>query len=253
MKFVSKIQINKSIDINADVGEGLNNEAQLMPLLSSCNISCGGHAGDETTMTSVVNLAKQHNVKIGAHPSFPDKANFGRLQMALPLEDLLESLRSQVNALLKILNIEKESLHHIKPHGALYNLANTDKAYAEVVIMLMKYFDESVKLYAPYESVVAKMAEREGVAVVFEAFADRTYNDDLTLVSRTQPYALIEDDIQMSEHVLNMVLNKHVKTVNGIEKYIKADTICIHGDHPQAAHHLKVLTEQLTQKGIQIL
>lgn len=248
-----KLQTKGSIDINADVGEGSNNEVQLMPFLSSCNIACGGHAGDEKTMLSVVNLAKQHQVKIGAHPSFPDKENFGRLQMDIPLEDLLASLKSQVNGLLKILNAENESLHHIKPHGALYNLANTDKAYAEVVISLMKYYGKSIKLYAPYGSLVAKMAEQEAVAVVFEAFADRNYNDDWTLVPRTQPNALIEDDIAMSNHVFNMVLNDRVKTVGGIEKHIKAETICIHGDHPQAAHHLKVLTEQLTQKGIQII
>lgn len=244
---------HKTIDINADVGEGLNNEAQLMPFLSSCNIACGGHAGDESTMTSVVKLAEQHQVKIGAHPSFPDKANFGRLQMDISIVDLLESLKNQVDALLKILNTENVSLHHIKPHGALYNLANTDKGYAELVISLMKHYDKSIKLYAPYESVVAKMAESEGVDVVFEAFADRNYNEDLTLVSRTQPNALIEDERQMGDHVLNMVLNDQVKTVNGIEKHILAATICFHGDHPHAAHHLQVLTKQLTKKNIQIL
>lgn len=250
---MSKKQIKKSIDINADVGEGLDNEVQLIPFLSSCNIACGGHAGNETSMTSVVKLAKQHQVKVGAHPSFPDKENFGRLQIDISLEDLLESLKIQVNALLKILNTEKESLHHIKPHGALYNLANTDKGYAEVVISLMKHYDNSIKLYAPYESVVAKLAEIEGVKIVFEAFADRNYNEDLTLVSRTKPQALIEDAVQMNAHVINMVLNDRVKTVNGVEKDIKAETICIHGDHPQAEYHLLSLTEHLTQKGIQIL
>lgn len=253
MKLVSEIINKKSIDINADVGEGLNNEAQLMPFLSSCNIACGGHAGNGITMASVVYLAIQHHVKIGAHPSFPDKKNFGRLPMDMSLVDLFESLKSQVDALIKVLNLENETLHHIKPHGALYNLANTEKAYAEVVISLMKYYDNAIKLYAPFNSVVAKMAEKEGVAIAFEVFADRNYNDDLTLVSRKQPQALIEDELQMTNHVLNMIINNRVKTVNGIEKQIKAATMCIHGDHPQAAHYLKVLTEQLTQKGIQIL
>lgn len=250
---MSNKQNIKSIDINADVGEGFYKEAQLMPFLSSCNIACGGHAGDETTMTSVVKLAKQHHVRIGAHPSFPDKEKFGRLEMDISIDDLLKSLKTQVNGLLKILKAENETLHHIKPHGALYNLANSNKAYAAVVISLMKYYDNKIKLYAPYQSVVSKMAETEGITVVFEAFADRNYNDDLTLVSRTHPNALIEDPGQLCHHVLNMILNNRVMTINGIEKSIKADTLCIHGDQPQAVRHLQVLTEQLSNKGIQIL
>ncbi|MBO3098213.1 5-oxoprolinase subunit PxpA [Gelidibacter pelagius] len=241
-----------SIDFNADVGEGLNNEGQLMPYLSSCNIACGGHAGNEMTMTSVVKLAKQHEVKIGAHPSFPDKANFGRLPMDISPEELLASLKSQVNDLVKILKTKNEPLHHIKPHGALYNLANTEKIYAEVVISLMKHYDKSVKLYAPFGSMVSKMAEKNGITVVYEVFADRNYNEDLTLVSRSHPNALIEDAAELSAHVLFMLQHHKVKTINSAEKYIKADTICIHGDHPQAEHHLQVLTEKLNRKGIQI-
>lgn len=242
----------KTIDLNADVGEGVNNETQLMPFLSSCNIACGGHAGDEFTMTSVVQLAKKHQVKIGAHPAFPDKENFGRLQVDISSDDLLVSLKTQVNSLLKVLETENCSLHHIKPHGALYNLANTDQAYAEIIIDLMKHF-EGRKLYAPYGSLIAKMAEEANIAVVFEAFADRNYNDDLTLVSRSKSHALIEDAEQMSAHVINMILHHHVTTISGTEKHIEADTICIHGDHPQAEHYLQILTEQLIKKGIQIL
>ncbi|MBA6152469.1 5-oxoprolinase subunit PxpA [Gelidibacter maritimus] len=241
-----------SVDINADVGEGLDNEAQLMPFLSSCNIACGGHAGNEMTMASVVKLAKRHQVKIGAHPSFPDKANFGRLAMDISSEKLLGSLKSQVNNLIKILKAENELLHHIKPHGALYNLANTEKTYAEVVISLMKHYDKSVKLYAPYGSIVSKMAEKNGITVIYEVFADRNYNDDLTLVSRSHPNALIEDAAELSDHVLFMLQHHKVKTISGTEKEIKVDTICIHGDHPQAEQHLQILTAELNKKGIQI-
>lgn len=241
-----------TIDLNADVGEGVNNEAQLMPFLSSCNIACGGHAGDLTTMTTVVQLAKKHQVKIGAHPSFPDKENFGRLQMDISSADLMVSLKTQVDSLLKVVDTQNCSLHHIKPHGALYNLANTDKAYAEVIIDLMNHY-KSRKLYAPYGSLVAKMAQEANITVVYEAFADRNYNDDLTLVSRSKPNALIEDTGQMSAHVINMILHQYVTTVNGTKKHIKGDTICMHGDHPQAQNQLQFLTEQLTKKGIQIL
>lgn len=249
---MSKENLISSIDLNADVGEGLDNEAQLMPYLSSCNIACGGHAGNEITMASVVKLAKQHQVKIGAHPSFPDKVNFGRLPMDISPEKLLASLKAQVNDLVTILKAENEPLHHIKPHGALYNLANTENTYAEVVISLMKHYDKSVKLYAPFGSMVSKMAEKNGITVVYEVFADRNYNDDLTLVSRSHPNALIEDAAELSSHVLFMLQHHKVKTINGADKDIKADTICIHGDHSKAEQHLQILTAELNRKGIQI-
>lgn len=243
----------KSIDINADVGEGFNNERQLMPFLSSCNIACGGHAGDEPTMQSVINLAKQYKVKIGAHPSFPDKENFGRKTMDLDDSTLLTSLKHQVKELLKRLEAEKEILHHIKPHGALYNLANTDDRYAKVVVALMKQFDTNIKLYAPYQSRVAEIASQDGITVVYEAFADRAYNEDLTLVPRPGNGALITDSNQVCDHVLNMVRHDQVKTITGKTVSIKAETVCIHGDHPKAEVHLKKLTQCLTRNHITIL
>ena len=128
------------VDINADVGEGLSNESELMPLISSCNIACGGHAGDDETMKSVIELAKTHGVKIGAHPSFPDKDNFGRAPMKISYTALFKSLEEQVCQLIKHLDDAHESLHHIKPHGALYNLATKDKNVATVIIELLKSF-----------------------------------------------------------------------------------------------------------------
>lgn len=241
-----------AIDINADVGEGFDNEAQLMPFLSSCNIACGGHAGDELTMQSVVKLAQQHQVKIGAHPSFPDRENFGRHAMAISPENLLSSLISQVNGFVEVLKAESQVLHHIKPHGALYNFANTDTAYAEVVVLLMKHFGSSVKLYAPYGSLMAEMALQNGIEVAYEVFADRNYNDDLTLVQRTHPNALIEDGDELVAHVLCMLEHQKVRTINNTEKPIKADTICIHGDHPQALRLLETLATQLSENGIKV-
>ena len=143
------------IDINADVGEGIGNEIQLIPLLSSCNIACGGHAGDYNTMTEVVRLAKQHDVKIGAHPSFPDRINFGRAVLKVKEQDLYESLSTQINSFLDVLNEQDASLHHIKPHGALYNLAAKDEATARVIVKVVKSLDMSVKLYATYKSLCA--------------------------------------------------------------------------------------------------
>ncbi|MGJ5642620.1 5-oxoprolinase subunit PxpA [Formosa sp. S-31] len=240
------------VDINVDVGEGVGNEAEIMPFISSCNIACGGHAGDEVTMTQVVALAKAHRVKIGAHPSFPDKLNFGRQAMELSKTDLITSLKSQIENLLAILNHEHLKLHHVKPHGALYNLAAKDLAFAEVIVEVFKTLDAEVKLYVPFQSVMAKLAIQHGIPLVYEGFADRNYNDDGSLVSRSHPKAMIHNAGEMAEHVLQMVQNKTVKTLNNHDLPIVAETFCIHGDTENAAQLIKDLRSFLEQNDIVI-
>ena len=243
----------QTVDINVDVGEGLNNEAQLMPFISSCNIACGGHAGDIETMKMVVKLAKQHRVKIGAHPSFPDKENFGRQVMKISNASLFKSIRMQVNSLMSVLREENARLHHIKPHGALYNLATTDKTIATVIIEALKSISLPVKLYVPYNSVIADLAIKENIPIVYEAFADRNYNDDLTLVSRKEKNAIISDSTKMFDHVFRMIKHKKVRTINGVEVEIKADTFCVHGDNPEAVNLIQNLKENLEKNHIKIL
>ena len=240
------------VDINADVGEGIGNEDKLLPLLSSCNVACGGHAGDEASMREVVRLAKYHRVKVGAHPSFPDTKNFGREIMTIPNTALFMSLKNQIKALIAIAREEQVSLHHIKPHGALYNLAAKDKTTAEVIIEVIKRFHIPLKLYVPYGSVIARLAKEEGLDIIYEAFADRNYNEDLSLVSRKLPNALITDSDEMFSHVYSMIVHEKVKTVNGVEVSIKANTFCIHGDNPKALKLAKLLREKLDEYNIQI-
>lgn len=240
------------IDINADVGEGIDNEAQLMPFLSSCNIACGGHAGDLKTMKTVVELAKLNNVKIGAHPSFPDKLNFGRVIMKLSNEELFESLKSQIESLKSVLESEGLKLNHIKPHGALYNLAAKDLGTAKVIIKIIKTFNEPIKLYAPYNSVLADLAIKEQIKVEFEAFADRNYNDDLSLVSRKNNNAIVHEKEAIFNHVFGIVKHQKVRTINGVEASIKASTICVHGDTENALEILKYLHLNLTKNKIKI-
>ncbi|WP_248722701.1 5-oxoprolinase subunit PxpA [Seonamhaeicola sp. ML3] len=240
------------IDINADVGEGLGNESMLMPYISSCNIACGGHAGDELTMREVVKLAKNSNVKIGAHPSFPDKENFGRVKMDISCAALYTSLKHQITDMLAVLEQEQATLHHIKPHGALYNLAAKDKKVANVIIEVVKSMHRPVQLYVPYKSVVAELAQENGLSITYEAFADRNYNPDLSLVSRNEDNALITDVDNMAEHVLNMILNKKLKTVSGEEQHIIAETICVHGDSPNAIQMVKKLNDHLRESEIRI-
>ncbi|WMI65372.1 5-oxoprolinase subunit PxpA [Aestuariibaculum sp. YM273] len=240
------------VDINADVGEGIDNEEQLMPFLSSCNIACGGHAGDEGTMRKVVKLAKVHQVKVGAHPSFPDKENFGRQAMEMPYAALFESLKHQVDGLLKILREEQVSLHHIKPHGALYNMAAADKKLAGVVIEVLKTYATPVQLYVPYGSVIADLAVQHNIPIVYEVFADRNYNDDLSLVSRLKKDALIHDVDDMFEHVYRMISMREVKSIDGTNVPIRVDTVCVHGDNSEAIKLVENLWKRLEEKGVKI-
>ncbi|MFB9056552.1 5-oxoprolinase subunit PxpA [Mariniflexile ostreae] len=240
------------IDINVDVGEGIGNEHQLMPYVSSCNIACGGHSGDEKTMRAVIKFAKAHGVKIGAHPSFPDKENFGRQAMDMSCVSLFTSLKNQIKDLLAVLKEEHAVLHHIKPHGALYNKAAVDKRTAVVLVEVVKSLRMPVKLFVPYGSVIEKVALNNGLDITYEGFADRNYNSDLTLVSRKEDEALICDGEKVFEHVYRMLATGKLKTINGDEIDIKAETFCVHGDTPNAVLVLQHLYTRLQEKGIQI-
>lgn len=242
-----------TIDINADVGEGMGNEAELMPYLSSCNIACGGHAGTSKSMRSVVKLAKKYGVKIGAHPSYPDVKNFGRERMDMSCMALFVSLEKQIDSLRDILDNEQINLHHVKPHGALYNLAAVDEKVAQVVVEVMKRFVLPVKLYVPFKSVIADLAIQNNIPIVYEVFADRNYNDDLTLVSRGKKEALIHHDDVVFQHVFRMISEHKVKTISGAEVDIFAETICVHGDNPNAVNLVMKLNENLKKKGVEIL
>lgn len=241
-----------NIDINCDVGEGVGNEAVLMPYISSCNIACGAHAGDIETIDTVLSLAKEHKIKVGAHPAFPDRENFGRKVMQISPQDLKESILNQIELLQIRARLQELTLHHIKPHGALYNLAAVDKNTAVVVVAAIKEKAPNTFLYVPYGSVIADIALAEGIAIKHEAFADRNYNEDLTLVSRTQDNALLTNREAILEHVYHMVVHQKVKTITGRKVPIQADTFCVHGDNEKAIEIVAYLHDQLQQKGITI-
>ena len=205
----------KGIDINCDVGEGIGNESELFPFISSCNIACGAHAGDEATIREIALLANKHNLKIGAHPSYPDRKNFGRIVLDLPKKELIQSIQQQLNTFLEVLDSESISLHHIKAHGALYNEIAQNKQVAETFLEAILKFKSTAILYVPYQSVISKLAEQQAFTIKYEAFCDRNYNDDLTLVSRKKEYAIIKKPIKVLEHLLPMVKNNMVKTLSG--------------------------------------
>jgi len=234
-----------TIDINCDLGEGLGNEAELLPLISSCSIACGGHAGDKSSMEKAILLAKKHGVKIGAHPSYPDKENFGRISLDLPADELKQSIRAQLKGFNDLLKRHGALLHHIKPHGALYNDMAEDRAIAKIFIDAVRPFMNNASLYAPCESALATTATESGIEVSFEAFADRNYTGELSLVPRSNPSALITRPQVVLEHVVRMVRSQEVKTLGGEIVPIKASTFCVHGDTPTALQILTYLSEEL--------
>lgn len=239
------------LDINADVGEGIENENELFPFISSCNIACGGHTGNYKTMLSTVGLAKQHNVKIGAHPSFEDRENFGRKILKVDKKGLLSSLINQVESLQDILKNQEIKLNHIKAHGALYNLSAYDKDSAKIIIELAKKID--TKLYVPYSSLISKMAKEQDVKTYNELFIDRNYNSDLTLVSRENSNALINDSKTMFEHVKKIINDQIITSINNKNMSVEFDTLCIHGDSPNAIELIKELHFKLKNIGIKII
>ena len=242
---------NKTIDLNCDLGEGIGNEAALMPYISSCNLACGGHAGDEATMDYVVQLAKKYAVGVGAHPSFPDRENFGRKNMHIPFAELEISLKHQIDQVIQICNAHKTPLHHIKAHGALYNMCEKDRDYAAFFIDFVHRFYPDVPVYAPFNSMISELAEGK-IKILFEAFADRNYEADGSLVSRTENNALIKDEKALLDHVLNMIGKNEIHTVSGSTLNAKIDTICVHGDTPKAVDLIRFLKTELEQNNLKI-
>lgn len=233
------------IDINCDLGEGLDNEHIIMPLISSCNISCGAHAGSIEIMDKVIQLAVKHKVKIGAHPSFPDRKNFGRKVLDISNSDLQKSLEDQLSIFKDRALLQNATIHHVKPHGALYNLIAVNREKASIVIAAIQHVFEAVKLYVPYQSRIEEIAIESGLEIVYEAFADRMYNEDLSLVSRTFSNALIEDKLEVLKQVQKISDKQSVTTVNFHEKKIKASTFCVHGDTKNAIEILEYLHKHL--------
>jgi 5-oxoprolinase (ATP-hydrolysing) subunit A len=233
---------NRNIfDINCDLGEGLDNDALLMPYLNSCNIACGAHAGDENTIRESIVLAKKYGVKIGAHPSFPDRLNFGRKVMNIDDEELKFSLLQQLRLFDRICREEDALLHHIKPHGALYNIAAKDFNKAALIVDIIKTYFPAVILYCPPLSLMEELANKAAVSIMREVFADRSYLPDLSLVDRSHPKALLTNPEEVLVHVKYMVERKQIRTVDGVIKSVEADTLCIHGDNPFALEILKTI------------
>ena len=222
------------VDINCDLGEGMSTDPQVIPLISSANVACGWHAGSPEIMRKTVKLAKECGIRVGAHPGFDDRENFGRTEMALPPQEIEELVRLQVKALADICAEEDVKLQHVKPHGALYNMASKDIDMARAICRGIIAVDPTLFMLAPGASCLAKAAKETGLPVACEVFADRAYEEDGTLVSRKKPGAVITDVDAAIERTLKMVCKGSVTCASGKEIRLAADSVCIHGDNPAA-------------------
>ncbi|MBB1283451.1 LamB/YcsF family protein [Flavisolibacter sp. BT320] len=229
------------IDINCDMGEGIGNDEAIMPFITSANIACGAHAGDAETIRTTVLLAKSLGVNIGAHPSFPDRRNFGRTEMATTPQEVYNLVTEQLHFFRKIADMADATLHHVKPHGALYNMAARDAALANAVAQAVKDFDATLVLFGLSGSASIVEAERLGLKSWNEVFADRTYQDNGSLTPRSMPGALIEEEEKAVAQVVQMIEKRSVTTLSGKEIPIAADTVCIHGDGAYAVQFAEAI------------
>lgn len=244
--------IADKIDINCDMAEGIGNEAELMPWITSANIACGYHAGNDDLMKETVDLCLKYKVAIGAHPSFPDWENFGRTNMNFPGEQIQQIVLKQLIILKKIVDERGARLHHVKPHGALYNMAAKDPDLARSIAVAVKSFDASLILYGLSQSAMIREAKSLNLRTANEVFADRTYQSDGSLTPRTQPNALIESENRAVEQVIRFVKEGSVKTITGEIISLQADTICLHGDGAHAVPFAKLIHARLVEEKINI-
>lgn len=236
---------NRTVDINCDMGEGMGNEARLMHFIDSANIACGYHAGDDDTIREVIRLCLQHRVHIGAHPSFPDRENFGRTPMTLSEGELYDLISAQLNIIHKIAIEFGARLHHVKSHGALYNMAAADAKLAKTIANAVKDFDPSLVFVGLSGSVMIEAAKSLGLQAAHEVFADRTYQSDGSLTPRSHPQALLNDREAVIRQVSMMVNENKVQAITGEEIFIQADTICIHGDGAHAVEFAEAIHKLL--------
>ena len=238
----------KTYSINCDMGEGIANEAELMPFINYCNIACGGHTGDIHSMDATIDLAIKNNVKIGAHPSYPDRFNFGRKSIEISKEALISTIQEQIHTLIEIATKKNTLLTHIKAHGALYNDITKNKELAAIYLEAVKPYRERLKLFVPYNSEIETLAIKNNFEIVYEAFADRNYNQDLSLVSRSQSNAVIDDIDVAVQHVEHMITLGKVNTVQNKKVSIKASTFCIHSDTNNALEVVKGIHQLLLKQ-----
>jgi UPF0271 protein len=238
------------IDLNADVGEAIGDDEGVLPFVTSANIACGFHAGNPTIMASTVQLSRRHGVAVGAHPGFQDLEGFGRRDMHLSIAELENLVAYQIGALAGVASTEGVRLSHVKPHGALYNMAARSAEMADAIARAVRAVDASLVLFGLSGSQLIAAGERAGLRVASEVFADRGYWPDGSLAPRGTPGALVTEVEDVVRRALGMATGQAVDCVDGTSIHVRADTICIHGDTPGAADLARRVRAALTPVGV---
>lgn len=238
------------VDLNADLGEGCAFDEALLDLVSSANVACGWHAGGSNAMRDCVRWAARKGVSIGAHPSFYDPENFGRAEMHLPPDDVYNGVLYQLGALAAIARAENVRIAHLKPHGALYNQAARDPALADAIVSAVRDFDPAIAIFGLANGGLITAARRVGLIAIEEVFADRGYRADGSLVPRSQPGAILEDEEEVLERTLLMIREQRVRAVSGEWVPLRVQTICLHGDNPHALEFARRVRARLDADGI---
>ena len=240
-----------TIDLNADVGEGLDDSA-LIPYLSSCNVACGMHAGDPTRMDETVALALSHGVRVGAHPGYPDRENFGRVFLEMSADAVERLVLYQISALDGFVRSRGGTLTHVKPHGALYHAGDQFPDVARAIAEGVRRLRPSLVLVGPPRSLLLEAGRDAGLPVAAEGFADRRYMPDGTLVPRTEPDALLHAPDETAAQAVSIAKDGEVRARDGSRLAVRVETICLHGDTPGAADSARAIHERFGSEGIRI-
>jgi len=241
------------IDFNCDLGEGCGDDAAIIPLITSASIACGGHAGDEATMRTTLRLCREHSVSAGAHPGYPDRANFGRLELPLSHAQVETLVHDQLALLAAVAASEGVRLAHVKPHGALYNVAARDAGVAKAIAVAVARHDPQLILFGLSGSALTAAGEAAGLRVAHEVFAERRYEADGSLTPRSRDDAVIHDIDDALAQVRGFVRDSNVTTRTGERLALRADTLCLHGDRAGAAQFARSIHDALTADGVRIL
>jgi len=240
------------VDLNADLGEGSGHDPELFELITSANIATGFHAGDSDTMHAAISTAKKREVAVGAHPSFFDRENFGRKELNVSNEEIFDAVAYQLGIFQAIASAVGTPPNHVKPHGALYNMAVRDEKLAGAIARAIKSVDPKLILFAPDKTELARAGQAHGLQIAREIFADRNYLNNGWLVPRTRPDALLHDPREAAQRVLRMLREGKVRSIEGRDVNVRGETICVHGDTPGAVEFVHELRTQLGRAGVRI-